>query len=276
MGLDFFIIFSQSLLFSLASFYINAPNTYIPIFIVLLAFDVIWTVYSRRPDGDMAASPQRMWLLNNLVAGTVLIVLFLAIYKVHDERVWARDAALVVLAATTVIDFSLNWRFYFPGSTKKWHAGQKLAIFLAAPLTQFVDDGDLSKMDDFRADWGGIAELLERNGHEVISAHRREAWGADINPADKALRADLSGLQASELLVAYVGRPPSPGVQLELGYALAHHKKIMGFLYQDQDVPYLVRGLPDFPNVELFDISHVSDVKDVLYHRGLIEIWGSS
>jgi hypothetical protein len=275
LGLDFFIIFTQSLLFSLASFYVNAPSTYIPLFIVLLAFDVIWTVYSQQADGDQAASPQRMWLLNNLIAGAILIVLYLGIYKSHGDRLWARDAAVIVLAATTIIDFALNWRFYFPGSTKKWRPGEKLVVFLSAPLTQYVDEDDRSTMDDFRAHWGRIADALERNGHDVFSAHRREAWGDDLDSPDSALKADLEGLQASELVVAYIGDPPSPGVQLEIGYAMAHHKKILVFIDQGQGEPYLVRGLPSLSNFELFDIDDLSDIKTILYHKGLIEVLGA-
>lgn len=271
LGLDFFIIFTQSLLFSVASFYINSPSTYIPLFIVLLAFDVIWTVYSQQANGDLAASPQRMWLLNNLVAGAILVVLYLGVYKSHPDRLWAQDAAIAVVAATTVIDFALNWRFYFPRSTKKWRPGESLSVFLSAPLTQYVDELNPSEMESFRAHWGRLADALERNGHSVFSAHRREAWGADLDSPEAALKADLDGLRASELVVAYVGDPASPGVQLELGYAIANHKKILLFIDQGQKEPYLVRGLPHLPNFELFDIDNLGEIKGVLSRKGLIQ-----
>jgi hypothetical protein len=113
LGVDFFVIFTQSLTFSVASFYVNAHSTYVVLFMILLAFDVIWTVYSGSSDGDIAASPQRVWLLNNLVAVLILFVLFVT-SALHADSAWPLDVALGVLATTTVIDFRQNWTFYFP------------------------------------------------------------------------------------------------------------------------------------------------------------------
>ncbi len=272
MGLDFFIIFTQSLLFSIASFYINSPSTYISLFIILLVFDVIWTVYSQQTDGELAASPQRMWLLNNLGAAAILVILYLGVYKAHTDRAWALDTAVAVLAATTIIDFTLNWRFYFPSSTKKWHPGDPLKVFLSAPLTQYVEADDPVEMEAFRGHWGRVAEALERSGHEVFSAHRREAWGADIDEPEPALRADVTGLRESEMVIAYVGNPPSPGVQMELGYAMAHNKRMLIFIGRSQTVPYLVRGLAGFPNFDVVDIDELGDVKASLSRKGLIDL----
>jgi hypothetical protein len=117
-GLDYFVIFGQSLLFSIASFYVISHSEYISLFIALLAFDVIWTVYAERTsdDGGDAPSPQRNWLLNNLVAVLFLVVLS-RVHGAHPSgRSWALDAALTVLAITTAIDFGLNWGFYFPAT----------------------------------------------------------------------------------------------------------------------------------------------------------------
>jgi nucleoside 2-deoxyribosyltransferase len=275
LGLDFFIIFAQSLLFSLASFYINFPSTYISLFIVLLAFDVIWTVYSQRADGDLAASPQRSWLLNNLFAGVTLIVFYMGIFKADPERLWARDVSVFALAATTLVDFGLNWGFYFPANKKKVRPGENLVVFLSAPLTQYLADGGPSAlMDSFREHWNGLAEALERSGHQVISAHRREIWGASIDSPDVALKDDLEGLRASDLVLAYIGSPPSPGVQLELGYAIAHHKSILVFIDEGQDTPYLVRGFPQMANLEVFDIKELGEIKQALYRKGLVETLG--
>ncbi len=270
LGLDFFIIFTQSLLFSVTSFYINSPPAYISLFIILLGFDVLWTVYSQT-DGDLTASPQRMWLLNNLVALTILIVLYL-VYKAHAGRGWALDIAVGVLAVTTVVDFVLNWRFYFPRRNKKWRPGDCTKIFLSGPLTQYVQAKDPSEMDGFRAQWSRISEALERNGHEVFSAHKREAWGADLDTPESALKADIAGLLTSELVIAYIGDPPSPGVQMELGYAIAGHKRLLVFIDYGQTEPYLVRGLSSIPNSEVVDIDGLSDIKSVLTRKGLIDL----
>jgi hypothetical protein len=270
LGLDFFIIFAQSLLFSITSFYINSPPTYISLFIVLLAFDIIWTVYSQQTEGELAASPQRMWLLNNLFAAAILVVLYLGVYQSHTDREWALDAAVTVLAATTIIDFGLNWRFYFPRSSRKWRPGQELKVFLSAPLTQYVL-GDDHEMEDFRSHWGRIADELEHSKHQVFSAHKREAWGANLDDPESALKADVAGLHESELVIAYVGNPPSPGVQMELGYAMAHHKQMLIFIGRDQGEPYLIRGLPVLSNVDVVEIGGLNEIKAVLSRRGLID-----
>lgn len=269
LGLDFLAIFTQSVLFSVTSFYILSHEAYISLFIVLLGFDIIWTVYSEPPQGGYTVSPQRMWLLNNLGAISALVVFFL-IYKAHHDRDWALDAAVGVLAVTTIADFALNWEFYFPSRVRRWRTGEPISVFLSAPMTQFVN-GDQATMDEFRAQWTRVAQTLELCGHHVFSAHEREAWGADLDDPESALVADLDGLQKSDLVVAYVGEPPSPGVQMELGYAIAKHKRILTFIRRGQIEPYLVHGLHVLPSTEVVEIDHLSEICAELARKGLIK-----
>jgi hypothetical protein len=272
-GLDFTIIFIQSLLFSVTSFYILSHSSYLSLFIVLLGFDIIWAVYSEPAQGDQAASPQRMWLLNNMGAITGLVVFFI-IYKSHPGRNWAINAAVGVLAATTIIDFVLNWGFYFPRRFKEWRPGDRINVFLSAPLTQYVDADDPAVMDRFRSEWDRVAEALERSGHEVFSAHKREAWGANLATPESALKADIAGLAASDFVIAYIGDPPSPGVQMELGYAIANHKRMLVFIKYEQREPYLVHGLSTLPNSKVIEISDLGAIRLTLARMGLIE-WTS-
>jgi hypothetical protein len=176
-----------------------------------------------------------------------------------------------VLAVTTFIDFGQNWKFYFPRITKEWHPGDSIKVFLSAPLTQYVLDENPSSLDNFRGHWGRIAKALERNGHDVFSAHQREAWGADLDSPESALKADVAGLLASELIIAYVGNPASPGVQMELGYAIATHKQVLVFIDYDQTEPYLVRGLEAWPHAEVIEIADLSGINPVLVRKGFID-----
>jgi nucleoside 2-deoxyribosyltransferase len=272
MGLDFFIIFTQSLLFSITSFYILSHSSYMMLFTVLLAFDVVWTVYSQQGDGTFSASPQRMWLLNNIVALMVIVVFYLVVYTRNPTQSWALYTALGVIAATTVVDFGLNWSFYFPRRTKDWCPGEAVKVFLSAPLTQYVNAKNHKKLDGFRAHWGHIADALERSGHQVFSAHRRESWGAKLDTPESALKADVAGLHESELVIAYIGNPPSPGVQLELGYAIAGHKQMLVFIDHAQDEPYLVKGLGSLPHSEVIEIEGLASIKQVLARKGLINV----
>lgn len=144
-----------------------------------------------------------------------------------------------------------------------------MRLFLSAPLTQYVAQGAPGSTP-FRSEWDATLDALEASGHEVFSAHRREAWGAKLDPPAAALAADLGGLQWSEMVIAYVGSPPSPGVQLELGYALALRRRLLVFIDNRQREPYLVRGLPAVGESELVEIAGPSEIKLALMLRGLI------
>lgn len=150
-----------------------------------------------------------------------------------------------------------------------------MRLFLSAPLTQFVVDhreGRDTSSSDFKVEWESITDALEESGHEIFSAHRREAWGTKLDPPDAALVADLGGLRWSEAVIAYVGDPPSPGVQLELGYALALERRLIIFIDVGQEDPYLVRGLPAAGGSEVFEISSPKEIGTVLIQKGLISV----
>lgn len=113
LGLDFFVVFTQSVIFAVTSFYVSAHSDYMSLIIVLLLFDVLWVIYSALGTDAATGDAQRVWLLTNLVAVIVLVVLQLAHHS-HPSKEWTLDAALGVLTVATVVDFALNWRFYFP------------------------------------------------------------------------------------------------------------------------------------------------------------------
>jgi nucleoside 2-deoxyribosyltransferase len=144
-------------------------------------------------------------------------------------------------------------------------------LFLSAPLTQYVTASDSSRLESFRIQWSRLIDSLESSGHEVLSAHRRESWGAKLDPPSIALAADLEGLRACELVIAYSGNPPSPGVQLELGYAVAIERPLLVFTEKGQQEPYLLRGLSAVSDAEVIDIDTISEVEAVLAKKGLID-----
>lgn len=143
-----------------------------------------------------------------------------------------------------------------------------MRIFMSAPLTQLVR-GSESEANQFRAQWTSVMDALDAGGHEIFSAHQRESWGERIDPPAAALAADVGGLRWCELVIAYIGRPASPGVQLELGVALALSRRMLLFIHPGQDEPYLVRGIPEVADAELVEIADLSEVGDALRQRGL-------
>ncbi len=273
LGLDFFVIFSQSLIFAVTSFYVTAHlhSTYLSLFMLLLGFDIIWTVYSRRGEAHAEASPQRVWLLNNLVAIAALLGFYLAYRAGKGGHNWALSGALGALAATTAVDFALNWRFYFPSRFERRN-GDELKVFLSAPLTQYTGNGQA--MDAFRAHWERLITRLCDSGHRVFSAHAREEWGLALDPPATALMSDFSGVLESDVLIAYVGDPPSPGVQFELGCAITAGVPTLIFIDAGQRTPYLVRGMHALPNVDVIDVADLAQLYAELEARGLLKDGG--
>ena len=118
-----------------------------------------------------------------------------------------------------------------------------MIIFLAAPFTAKIQKNINSIPHDYR-DWlKNIIETLRCEGHDVICAHERENWGKEIDPPKVALQQDCDAISESDVLVAYIGDPPSPGVQMEIGYALALGKTIILLHKYDEYLPYLNSGL---------------------------------
>jgi hypothetical protein len=85
------------------------------------------------------------------------------------------------------------------------------------------------------------------------------------------LAADLEGLRTSDLVVAYVGSPPSHGVQLELGCSLALDKALLVFVDRGQDEPFLLAGITAVVDAEIIYIDRLSDILLRLAERGLVE-----
>jgi hypothetical protein len=116
LGLDFFVIFGQSILFGVTSFYADVRPEFIVLFIALLFFDILWTVAAQQQQqtaaGEDFFTHQRNWLINNLVALVALLFLY-AFYSGQDETVFLHVGAGVI-ALNTIADFVINWRFYFP------------------------------------------------------------------------------------------------------------------------------------------------------------------
>jgi nucleoside 2-deoxyribosyltransferase len=143
-----------------------------------------------------------------------------------------------------------------------------MKIFLAAPLTRHL--GQDPQTRDFRFQWTRVIDALEAAEHDVFSAHRRERWGAGLYSPEDALVADLKGLRESDLVVAYVGSPPSSGVQLEIGYSLAFKKPLLVFVDRGQEEPYLLRGIVVATEAEIVEIDRLCEIPICLAERKLV------
>lgn len=111
-------------------------------------------------------------------------------------------------------------------------------IFVGAPLTAFVGSGqqfDPTARDTIEDVLRAIAAI----GWRVSSAHVEEKWGKEMLAPAATLMRDLSAIDAADVVLFLLLDAPSPGMNLELGYALAVRKPIfmlgahshhMGFL----------------------------------------------
>lgn len=118
-----------------------------------------------------------------------------------------------------------------------------MKIFVAAPFSDKIDPKTGTTTPDFTNKLKLLLDELRSKRHNVICAHEREQWGLNLDTPDEALDLDFKGIENSDCLVALLGNPPSPGVQMELGAAIILRKPIICLIKKDSIVPYLVMGI---------------------------------
>lgn len=133
-------------------------------------------------------------------------------------------------------------------------------LFFAAPFTQMLDEVTNRIAPDYREWLSDILRFLENLGFKVISSHRREKWGEGLLTPAAALDADIHAIEGCDLLVAYLGDPPSPGVQLELGVALACRKRLILLTESGLNLPYLLNGIPDVGRGQIIRFRDTEDL----------------
>ncbi len=188
LGIDFFVIFTQSILFAVMSFYSGRPDELLVLFTILLASDVVWVLLVQQPSHDHAGfSHQRNWTLSNVLA----LLAILAIYAISGGVSLTGSLVYVgafVILANAVFDFIINWTFYFPPRQKNKKASPgKRTIFVAAPLTQTLEKATGQVAAGYREWLEGLIDALGNEGYQVISAHKREHWGDRLDDPIVAL-----------------------------------------------------------------------------------------
>ncbi len=139
-----------------------------------------------------------------------------------------------------------------------------MRVFLAAPFTDRIE-ADTGRVPDSYRQWiESLATILRGLGHDVVCAHERENWGAKLDPPEVALRLDWEEIERCDLLVAYVGEPPSPGVQMEIGFASAYRKPVILLSNSRASLPYLARGLGEVTETVHVRVEESADAGAVL------------
>jgi len=135
-----------------------------------------------------------------------------------------------------------------------------MKMFLSAPYTIHIDSDTGLIQDNFRTFLQEIIDYFQNRGIEVVSAHSREEWGADIYSPNKAIVSDFNSITDVDFLVAYIGVPPSPGVLMELGFAASKKKRIIILVEKGESIPYLAQGLNEWTQTEFIYFDKINDL----------------
>ena len=241
--IDYFSVLFAGILLALLSFYLRDSKSFFGVFSCLLLFDILWLISTRQVARDKKISKQRRWwTINNVF---FLIPIAISAFS-NQSQIGYFYAAFASLVLNTLIDFCLSYQFYFyPTRIRK---DGKLKIFLAAPFTQYIDGDKIP--EEIKSSLNNIISSLKSEGYEVFSAHVEEKWGEDLDDPFSALKRDFNELRDSEILVAFIGQPPSPGVQMEIGVALAMNKRIIYLIKEGDSYPFLLDGLPKLTDAQ--------------------------
>lgn len=234
---DFAVLLVEALMFSLASFYIAREVNFIEILMALLAVDILWTVATRG-----VAPHSGFWFSNNLVHLFAIAVCF-GFHLKYEESLLPFYFAIGLLLTNGMVDFAWNRSFYF---ADRQH---EKTIFFSAPFSQLLTENGLPF--EIRERLDAVIDHLEADGWSVDNAHKREQWGTRLDSPYTAVTADLEGIEDAGIVVAILGSPASPGVQLEIGFALARNKKLVLIADSDDPMPYLIRGVVERESVVL-------------------------
>jgi nucleoside 2-deoxyribosyltransferase len=122
-------------------------------------------------------------------------------------------------------------------------------IFLATSFSSKVDAHG-AVLSEFKRQLERLITLCEAEGFSVFCAARQDGWRLnDVDPVD-AFNKDIQALDKADAVIALVGNnPPSAGVRLELGYALAKGKRMLCLYDAKERFPYVDIGLAAQPSV---------------------------
>jgi hypothetical protein len=115
LGLDFSVVFLESIIFAVISFYAGHRGDFVVLFLILLAVDLMWNIVTMQ-EGSVPrdVSHQRRWMMNNVLAVLALFGLYFAYQNHHNHHPVLMHIAVGVIALNTAIDFAISWGFYFP------------------------------------------------------------------------------------------------------------------------------------------------------------------
>jgi nucleoside 2-deoxyribosyltransferase len=248
LAVDFVAVLIVALLFTALGFTLKSDDLFQKLYISIIGFDVLWLGLTARGLWGFSQGWFRIntsgngWFWNNVIHLALVLAVPAILQLTGDQRY---GVIAVLLGTNAAFDFALSWPLYFPPST-----GPVRRVFLAAPFTQLIPRNGEPLPDVVKSRLLSLIHVVEHEFNlQVHCAHQRERWGQDLDPPGLALERDIDEITRADVLVAILGSPPSPGVQFELGYAIALGKRILILKQKDQFVPYLNRDLDARANI---------------------------
>ncbi|MGQ4650317.1 hypothetical protein [Lyngbya aestuarii] len=109
--INFVIVISQSIAFTVLSFYKQLYPYFFIIFVTVLFIDVLGFGLLLTTKDRQRLQLQIQWLFNNLWAAVALSFIINPIIANHKNFFWA---AILVSSVNTIISFWISWKFYLP------------------------------------------------------------------------------------------------------------------------------------------------------------------
>jgi nucleoside 2-deoxyribosyltransferase len=134
-------------------------------------------------------------------------------------------------------------------------------IFLSVAYSSQVDDTGRI-LPAYQRQLQAIINLFEADRHQVFCAPREDNWTLPHTTPAAALELDTHHLDACDLIIAFLSRHISAGIQLELGYALAKNKRLILAAKTHEPLSFVNRGLIDSGAATL--LTYDNDETDLL------------
>jgi len=249
LGIDFFFIFTQGVIFSALALYQSNAFEFYSLFALLFLIDSIWffiqIIFSRKTYLDFETKrhqehmvAQVNWMVANFITAMIMTVLIM--HRPKEQMTTYIPLFFAIIMVNTILDYLLNRRLYFPiGITK----AKRASVFIAARFTSAFEGGKFDQ--DLKGKIDAIHEIIMSLGLNLYSAHQIEKFGEELDNSDKFVKRDIAQISSSDIIVALLEEKLSTGVCVELGWASFMGKKIIIIVPDEFDLHKIpmVRGL---------------------------------
>jgi len=138
--------------------------------------------------------------------------------------------------------------------------------FIAAPFTSKMSNkkhglyGEISDTD-YKKFLEDIESVVKDEGFSTFLPHRDiSSWGTtpNVNLGECTKKA-FDEIAASDIFITYPEK--SRGVHIELGWAIAHKKRIVLLIKDGADLGTVIPGLKSIAEIDIISFKDISDLK---------------